>query len=256
MRSPSRPLLAALLAAPLALAATSARAQDPPAPPLPAQPLPAQPLPEQALPVPLPPPAPFPGTPVYPQAEPYLAPPPYYAPPIAPVPAAPDHEYVPPGSWYGWQTLIAVAPLDIAMFAGLAHISDPKGEGVFAAAFTARNLAPGIVHMAHGRVGTGFGSVGLHAAATATGVAIGYAFGLALQGACPPTSPCRNGFRDLPVGPGYGAIAGSMVGTVLDVVFFAHRTKLSWTAARPGPSWAMAPFAGRNTAGLSAGGMF
>ena len=58
----------------------------------------------------------------------------------------------------------------------------------------------------------------------------GYAVGLATQNECPPRDPCRNHFREIPAGAGYGAIAGSMTGTVLDVVFFGYRQRLSWTA--------------------------
>src|SRR4051794_4074612 len=85
------------------------------------------------------------------------------------------------GVWYGWQTLLAVAPFDIATIVGLARPDAPYATGLFAAGFAGRNLAPAVVHMAHSRPGLGFGSVGLHAAASATGLVVGYAVGLAIQ---------------------------------------------------------------------------
>jgi hypothetical protein len=174
------------------------------------------------------------------------------------VPPAPDR--APSANWYGWQTLIAIAPFDIAMFAGLARFGDTGGTAAFATGFIGRSLAPGIVHMAHGRVGTGFGSVGLHLATTATGFAVGYGIGIAVENSCMQRTGCNNGFRDIPAGTIYGAVAGSMVGTVLDVVFFAHRQRLSWTAQAPAapsaPVWALAPYAAPKTAGLAAGGLF
>jgi hypothetical protein len=232
----------ALLVGPLALASASARAQDAPASPPPA---PSE--------------APTPPTVVI-VVPPPILPPEAMPPPVAqPPPAAArsvERDRAPRGNWYGWQTLLAVAPFDIAMFAGLSQFPAKTGVGVFTAGFVGRNLAPAVVHMAHDRVGVGFGSIGLHMAATGTGVAIGYAIGIAMAGKCPPVSTCRNGFRDLPPEPGYGAIAGSMAGTVLDAVFLAHRTKLSWTARSTAPAWALAPFATRTATGLAAGGTF
>jgi hypothetical protein len=259
----SRSLLAASLAAPLALAAAPVRAQDAPPPadlqPVPTAP-PAAPQPVQVQPQPTSPQPQYPVPPTYPAPPPYYpAPGPTMVPYQQPQQQAwqrPEHEYVPPGNWYGWQSLIAVAPFDIAMFAGLAKYGQTAGTGAFAAGFIGRNLAPAAVHLAHGRGTAAFGSVGLHLAATATGVTIGYAIGIAVSTECKPLDPCRNGFHDIPAGPVYGAIAGSMVGTVLDVVFLAHRKPLSWTAARAEPTWTMAPFATPKTAGLAAGGTF
>jgi hypothetical protein len=189
------------------------------------------------------------------------SPPPWYAPPApytSPPPTQyarpePERRHTAPGNWYGWQTLIAVAPFDIAMFASLSRFSTPAGTDTFAVAFTARNLVPAVVHLAHGRAGRAFGSVGLQAATTATGLVIGYAFGIALEAPCLAPDPCRNNFRGFPPGPDVGAIVGSMAGTVLDVVFFAHRTRLTWTVARNEPSWTVAPFATQRSVGLAAG---
>ena len=164
-------------------------------------------------------------------------------------------------NWYGWQTLIAVAPIDIVMFASLPRLGDTAGTATFAAAFVARNLAPAVVHLAHGRVATAFGSIGLHAATTATGVAIGYGLGIALEAGCKkgPT-PSATATSGIAPGPGYGAIAGSISGTILNVVFFAHRQRLTWTASAPaapaGPTWAFAPYAAPKGAGLAAAGTF
>jgi hypothetical protein len=146
------------------------------------------------------------------------------------------------------------------MIAGYTRLGTTGGTGAFAVGFGGRNLVPGIVHMAHGRVGKGFGSWGLHAASTAAGVAIGYGIGIAIEAKCQAPDPCRNHFLGIPPGPAYGAMAGSMFGTLLDVVFFAHRVKQSWTASadRPtrAPLWAMSPYAAPKTAGLAAAGAF
>jgi len=170
----------------------------------------------------------------------------------------PDQQAHGPANWYGWQTLIAVAPFDIAMFVGLARSGTSGATEAVDVGFVGRTLAPAVVHMAHQRWSTAFGSMGLHAATTGTGLAIGFAIGLALQGDCPPRDPCRNHFRDLPLGPGYGAIAGSMTGTVLDTIFFTYRQRLTWTASAPVEparrAWAIAPYATRGGVGIAAGG--
>lgn len=162
------------------------------------------------------------------------------------------------GLWYGWQTLIAVAPFDIAMFVGLARYDDRYGQAVFTTGFVGRNLAPAVVHLANRRPGLAFGSVGLHAVATATGVAVGYAVGIAIQSReCAPGEGCCTGVRDLPPGPGYGAIAGSMVGTVLDVVFLATRPRSSWASSQTASTtWTMSPYATPTGLGVAAGGTF
>lgn len=158
--------------------------------------------------------------------------------------------------WYGWQTLLAVVPFDIAMFVGLAQRDAPYGTGLFTAGFVGRNLAPAVVHLAHRRPGLAFGTVGLHAAATATGLVIGYAVGLAIQENCPLRSPCRNGFRELPPGPGYGAVAGSMVGTLLDVLLLARSPRSSWESTRTASTFTVVPYAAPTGVGLAAGGTF
>jgi hypothetical protein len=141
------------------------------------------------------------------------------------------------------------------MFAGAGTLSSQGGFDAFVTGFVGRNLVPAVVHMAHGRVGTGFASIGLHAATTATGVAIGYGIGIGLESKCHAPSPCTNSFLGIPPGPNYGAIAGSMVGTVLDVVFFAHRQKLSWTASAA-PAWGAAPYVAPKGGGVAAAGSF
>ena len=232
-RSLPAPWLAAPLAVAAVLVAAPARAQYP-------QPVqPAPPWPPYAQPLPPPPPSQYVA----------VWPPPAYAQPTS------DVERRGPLTWYGWQTLLAVAPFDIAMFAGLARFGDKAGVDAFVTGFVGRNLAPAVVHMAHGRVGTGFASIGLHAATTATGVAIGYGIGIALESKCHAPDPCTNHFLGIPPGPDYGAIVGSMVGTVLNVVFFAHRQRLSWTASAA-PAWGVAPYAAPKGGGVAAAGWF
>jgi hypothetical protein len=278
-RAPHKLLAAILVAAPAVLAPMLANAQDtqPPDTSPPSQPIP-QPYPQQQqFPgQPLPQQQPFPGQPLGPYTPPPYAAPPYAAPPYGSPPyeappseapreaRTPDREVVPAGNWYGWQTLIAVVPFDIAMFAGLATYGQGAGTGAFIAGFAGRNLAPAVVHMAHGKFGTAFGSVGLHAATSASGLAIAYGIAIALQPPCQPRTPCKD--DSLPSGIGYGPVVGSMIGTVLDVVFFAHRQRLSWTASTPPPAdapkvaWSVAPYAAPtphgSAAGLAATGAF
>jgi hypothetical protein len=165
-------------------------------------------------------------------------------------------------NWYGWQTLVAVAPFDIAMFVGVGLGNGTGGTQALYTGLIGRNLAPAVVHLAHGRVGTALGSLGLHAGMTAAGLAIGYGLGIALEDhSCPPVNPCRNNFVGVPNGPLPGAIVGSMSATLLDVVFFNYRQRLSWTASSPPvspnrPAWAMAPYAAPGGGGVAATGTF
>jgi hypothetical protein len=73
--------------------------------------------------------------------------------------------------WYGWQTLIidgvAVASLP------LAYYSPP----VIIGSLTAYTLGPPIVHLAHGKVGTAFGSLGLRVGMPLVGAFVGQFFG-------------------------------------------------------------------------------
>jgi hypothetical protein len=151
-----------------------------------------------------------------------------------------------------------VAPFDIAMFVGLGRGDASGGTAAFTTGFVGRNLAPAVVHGFHGRGGASFASVGLHAAAIGTGVVIGYAVAVAMDKPCAPTDPCAKNLHDsIPPGPGYGAIAGSMAGTVLDVIFLSHRTPQSWTAsAKLEPTWGVTPYAAQHGFGVAAGGTF
>jgi len=151
--SPRRPWIAALLALSVVLAAERARAQDAPPPPEPAPP-PAQTAPvvepaPPAQPVPVVQPGPF-IAPVGP--APYLQPAPYWPPQgYAYVPPAPDTERRGPMNWYGWQTLLAVAPFDITMFTSLAYLGQPGGNAAFAAYNLREPLQPVRFLLALGR---------------------------------------------------------------------------------------------------------
>jgi hypothetical protein len=174
-------------------------------------------------------------------------------------------------NWYGWQTLIAIAPFDITMFVGLAKQGTEAGTAAFWTGFIGRGLAPAVVHMAHQKWGKAFGSIGLNVGMSAAGLAIAYGIGIATTPACPPLAPCRNGFVNIPSGIVYGAVVGSMSATILDVVFFTYREKLSWTASAQPPArggakgsqigWAFAPYVapeqrGGHQGGLAATGIF
>jgi hypothetical protein len=267
MRRPARPLVLLAVLAPL-LAPGRASAQEPPPPPPPAAPAPPPDLPQvppDAAP-PAIPPAPPAAPPSWQVANPYPSSPPpvplYPQPGYTPSreiasPAPPPAERAGAANWYGWQTLIAIAPFDIAMFAGLATWGQSSGYDAFTVGFVGRNLAPSVVHMAHQRFGIAFGSIGLHIGASATGLAIAYAFGIAFQAPCQPLNPCKNQFQSIPSGVGYGVVVGSMVGTVLDVVFLGYRQKLAWTASaappeRPRVAWTVAPYLAPPPGGQSA----
>ena len=92
-----------------------------------------------------------------PTTAPTPAPPPTPAPAPVPSPARaseqPRYEKV----WYGYQTLIADALSRFALLAGGvgAKASEPTVAG-----YVGFVLASPIVHMAHGNVGPGFGSIG------------------------------------------------------------------------------------------------
>jgi hypothetical protein len=155
--------------------------------------------------------------------------------------------------------LIAVAPFDVAMFAGVANLGTQPGAAGYGIGLAGRSVVPGIVHMAHRRWGAALGTIGLHLGMEAAGLAIAWGVGTALTPPCQPRMPCRNNFESIPSGVQYGPMIGSMTATVLDVVFFAYRQKLSWTAAAPAApqraAWALAPYVAPNATGRLDGGL-
>ncbi len=102
--------------------------------------------------------------------------------------------------WYGWQILIVEG--------GAAGISLLGLTGTDAFAFVGAGvsvLGPAIVHWAHGKIGTGFGSLGVRLALPSFGALIGV-----------------GADRDSATGAIVGASIGYLVAIVLDVSVFAR----------------------------------
>ncbi len=77
--------------------------------------------------------------------------------------------------WYGWQTLIADAPSVTAFIAGVSMLDDgnPSGSTLAWAGALSYELAPAIIHFAHGNPGRGFGSLGMRFGMPLAGAIIG-----------------------------------------------------------------------------------
>lgn len=99
--------------------------------------------------------------------------------------------------WYGWQTMIALVVPDVLTVTG--YVND--AFGVAALGVSAHMLTGPIVHWAHGRVGRGFGVLGLNLTLGAVG---------ALAGAF-----------SRPAGFPLPAFMGYLAGPVLDIALFS-----------------------------------
>ena len=161
-------------------------------------------------PKPAPAPAPIVVAPPAPTTAPAPAPQPAPAPAPAPVPAparapeGPRYEKV----WYGYQTLIADG-LSLALLTGgvVAKASEPIVAG-----YVGFVLASPIVHMAHGNVGPGFGSIGTRLFVPWIGAGIGAITGLIVGGTSGSGAVADFGSR------ANGALNGAVIGTVIGVV--------------------------------------
>jgi hypothetical protein len=207
-----------------------------PEPPEPEPPEPEPPEPEplpEAPPLPLAPPAPPPAA--QPQVAP--APPPAAsasagaAPPaLAPArtdhieqPGAGDEEdeaeepyYVSPPErrWYGWQTLTADGSSFalVLLSASLSTRGNESAEGaLLLSGALGYWLAPGIIHLAHGHVGRGFGSVGMRFGMPMAGAFVGLA----------AASGCR-GFLCETNGAAIGTLIGMAGAIAIDAAVFAY----------------------------------
>ena len=137
--------------------------------------------------------------------------------------------------WYGYQPLIADA-ISISLFLGGAASTT---DGVTTAGYLGFILGTPIIHMAHGNIGKGFGSLGLRVGVPLTAAAIGAISGLIIAS--------RSGDRDEAAGT--GAIIGASIGVagcvVIDAAGFAYTKELveerAVTTARPRPTFTLAP---------------
>ena len=186
-------------------------------------------------PAPAPPPAPPPPAP---------APPPVVVVPPAPTTPAPPPAPPPPYRapvryekvWYGWQTLVADA-LSIAVIAagGAADESQVVGGGI--GAFL---LATPIIHMAHGNVGQGFGSIGIRLLLPLTAFGIGALAGLIGTAGDSVSDTGEDVLR----GAFYGLLVGVAGCAIIDAAAFAYTKEKVEPAAlrlRPERRFTLAP---------------
>jgi hypothetical protein len=130
--------------------------------------------------------------------------------------------------WYGWQTLLLDAPaFPTALVAGAT-------ESVHLAllALGWYVLAPPFVHFAHGRVGTGFGSLGVRVGMPIVGAIVGAGVGAAATGGGRCTWICE--------GVGSGALIGFGLGLLsavtIDAAVLSHETSKDSASTGPSPS--------------------
>jgi hypothetical protein len=173
----------------------------------------AQPAPPKPIPAPVVVPAPVPTT--QPTTQPAPAPAPTTEPTPAPKPL-PQYEKV----WYGYQTLIA----DAASFGLFAAGLSVRSGGLVAAGYTGFVLGTPIVHMVHGNVGPGFGSIGLRLLMPLIGLGVGAIVGVIASGTSGSGSFDR--FADGANGAVNGAVIGGIIGaagcSLIDAAGFAY----------------------------------
>ncbi len=145
------------------------------------------------------------GTALEPCACPSPLPPPA-APLAVEARATPLSAMVSTSRWYGWQVLLA----DVVggTLAGIGTAADVRALLIVGGVI--QIAGPPTVHWAHGRVGAGFGSVGLRIGGPLLG-------GLAAAGI-----QTASGFGIDWIGVGIGASAGALVALVVDVAALSH----------------------------------
>lgn len=171
------------------------------------QPAPPKPAPAPVV-VPPPTPAPEPK-----QAQPTPAP----AAEPAPAPKEqPRYER----TWYGYQTLIADGISVGLLVAGVSA----KSGGLVAAGYTGFVLGTPIVHMVHGNIGPGFGSIGLRLLLPVIGLGVGAIVGVISGGTS--GSGAFERFGSGANGAVNGAVVGGLIGAggsaLIDAAGFAY----------------------------------
>lgn len=161
----------------------------------------------------------------------------------APQPLAPDGAPAQTESerrWYGWQSLlIDGASVSLLAVDGALISTAARGDASFNAGSILLVFGPGVlgglgylfggpvVHWAHGKVGTGFASLGLRVGAPLAGLGIG----ALLQGVFG---------HDNTAGGAIGAAAGAVAAMAIDDAFLAHETTAPSSprsAFRIAPTW-------------------
>ncbi len=156
-----------------------------------------------------------------------VTPPPTPTPAPAPAPApapttttreAPHYEKV----WYGYQTLVIDGIALATLLGGVASKSGPV-TGVGLGTYV---LGTPIVHMAHGNIGPGFGSLGLRLIVPLIGSGIGAIAGLIVGSSQQQTGNVGTDSSNVAQAAGTGALVGAFVGgagcVLIDALGFAY----------------------------------
>jgi hypothetical protein len=192
-------------------------------------------------PTPVPAVAPPASTTAPPQPKEAQAPPPTSSPTPAPKPEQPQYEKV----WYGYQTLIADA-VSVGLFVG--GISAKSG-GLMTTGYVGFLLGAPIVHMVHGNIGPGFGSIGLRLIMPVIGMGVGAIAGLIIGGT--QGSGDLDRFGNGANGAINGLVVGGLVGAggcvLIDAAGFAYSKErvddraITLGPRRPQPRLMLAP---------------
>ena len=131
--------------------------------------------------------------------------------------------------WYGWQVLLV--DLGALAFSGAA-----LGSGSTALTYVAGGIqlfGPPIVHWSHGRVGAGFGSMGIRVALPLLGALVGYSNAKCTRGYS--LEDCSPQVIATVIGLGIGQIVASIV----DIASLSYESTSPSSAQRTprGPQW-------------------
>lgn len=155
--------------------------------------------------------------------------------------------------WYGWQALIGYAIGDALLAAGAAvQVAHGGSSGIpfFEAGGVARFGAAPLLHLLHKRdKGVIYGSLALQIATPLTGLAIGRVAG---PHCYPDNTPAC--LRGESVAMVVGALAGAVVGSVIDVAVLARGGE-PWPA-RPRAAFGVVPLPIERGFGLGLSGVF
>jgi hypothetical protein len=145
--------------------------------------------------------------------------------------------------WYGWQGLISDAiAFTLTLSGGFSHTG-----GVLATGIIAFGLGTPIIHMAHGEVGRGFGSMGIRVLLPLLGAAIGAIAGLAASG-----NSRGNNLSNAGDAAGTGAIVGALLGgagcAIIDAFALGYKSE---KVEQPVGSRLTLPSSGRSASSLT-----
>jgi hypothetical protein len=165
------------------------------------------------------------------------------APAPAPLPAkveAPQYEKV----WYGYQTLIADGISFGTLVGGIAS----RSGGVITAGYLGFLFVTPIIHMVHGNVGPGFGSIGIRFLLPLMSLGVGAIAGLITGGS---SGGGFDKFANGASGAVNGAVIGGLIGVAgcvaIDAAGFAYRKErvdsrsITRGPRRPQPWFTLAP---------------